>query len=168
MSSSIDPKKSLWFYANENNEPIGPLSFEQLTQLQKEGVITPQTNVLMDGGKKWVALKYAIMFPTGNPTFGDFKAAMHRAKEAPPQAIQEYRRTCKGCGKVWHSLVEREKAIEKDKKNNECDTLNLCSSSAVAQAKHNVAANESEISRLRRCPECHSAVYCEEIITHDP
>jgi len=173
MQSSDSPKNKLWFYANAENEPVGPLSFQQLKQLRDSNTISWNTNVLVEGGE-WEPYNNAVAFiddapvsKIGKPVEFLPKPSNTKPSSAAPKGIQEYRRTCKSCGKVWHSLVEREKAIEKDKKNNQRDSFQLCNSSTMSQAKHNIAANESELSRLRRCPECQSAIYREEIITHD-
>lgn len=89
---------------------------------------------------------------------------------------REYRRTCRRCGTVWHSLVSRETKVKADTCNNQCDQCNEtciepcdqcgnCSSSRPRlQAKRNAQASESELQRLRTCPNCKSASYREEIL----
>ena len=78
---------------------------------------------------------------------------------------KEYRRTCNACGKMWHSLVSREQQIERDEKANNCQVCaQCCNPSAQLQAKRNVEANQSELSRLRACPECKSSNYNEEVV----
>ena len=79
--------------------------------------------------------------------------------------VREYRRTCLSCGKVWHSLVSREKQIAQDQKSNKCAEIGqCCNPSARLQARRNVEAGESELSRLKRCPECQSGRYKEEVV----
>jgi hypothetical protein len=57
--SSIPPEPHIataqtrWFYANEQNEPVGPLSFEQLKRLAEVGVISSNTYVLEHGKTEW-------------------------------------------------------------------------------------------------------------------
>lgn len=41
-----------WFYAN-SNEPVGPLSFDELESLVRAGKIEPQTLVLREGEEEW-------------------------------------------------------------------------------------------------------------------
>lgn len=90
--------------------------------------------------------------------------------ESPPRSQsqsgpREYKRTCRSCGKVWHSLVSREEQIKRDEQSNNCNVCaNCCNPSAQLQAKRNVEANQSELYRLKRCPECGSVNY-DEIIT---
>lgn len=78
---------------------------------------------------------------------------------------KEYRRTCKACGKVWHSLVAREKQI---KEGQCCDLCSMCFSysddAAQAQIKGNAQQSSSELHRLQKCPECSSSNYDEEIV----
>ncbi len=78
--------------------------------------------------------------------------------------MKEYRRTCKVCGKVWHSLVEREQKIaESSKEPGVCST---CSNEQAEIAKGNAATNEFELARLRQCPDCKSANYDETVVDH--
>lgn len=88
----------------------------------------------------------------------------------------EYRRTCQVCGKVWHSLVSREKHVTSRQTNNSLlacggalqsvGSCGLFGSGLQAQASRNADANQSELQRLRSCPECSSANYKEEVIDH--
>ncbi len=89
--------------------------------------------------------------------------------------VQEYKRTCKACGKVWHSLVMREKMMKK----NSCDecgeTFELCGgcsdSNSRLQWKGNIEARDrerqSQMNDLTTCPNCGSSNYSEEIISHE-
>ncbi len=82
---------------------------------------------------------------------------------------QEYQRQCQACGKVWHSLVSREKQIASDNKSNTCNVIAQgcgCNPAAQLQAKRNAEANQSEIANLKKCPQCGSANYNERIIDY--
>lgn len=87
--------------------------------------------------------------------------------------VREYRRTCRECGKVWHSLKSREKKIQGDIKSAESakrlSGCGMCAGSwsalgAAEQAKRNIAAHQTELERLRECPNCGSHNYKEEVI----
>jgi DNA-directed RNA polymerase subunit RPC12/RpoP len=84
--------------------------------------------------------------------------------------IQEYKRKCKQCGKVWHSLVLREKQMEKQ---NQCDACVQCSTAfngdltTATQSQRNREAKEQTLANLRRCPSCGSQNYKEEIISYE-
>jgi hypothetical protein len=90
--------------------------------------------------------------------------------------IIEYRRTCRVCGKVWHSLVSREKQIMSSQTSDallaaggamqSCGTCGTVGSGTQAQASRNLDANQSELQRLRSCPECSSANYAEQLNDH--
>jgi hypothetical protein len=91
-------------------------------------------------------------------------------------SIIEYKRTCKQCGKVWHSLASREKYLKKEKSCNDCNMCvsafgsaggNAYSWGTWTQAKRNEHALNNEISRLNQCPNCMSCNYTEEIIAHE-
>ena len=45
--------QSLWYYADESNQPVGPLPFSTLQQLASVGVIQPETHVLEKGDAEW-------------------------------------------------------------------------------------------------------------------
>lgn len=87
--------------------------------------------------------------------------------------VQEYKRTCKQCGKVWHSLADRETKLETEKSSANC---NMCLMAGTGNASYdsslqnqrNVQGLQSELSRLRQCPECLSSNYEETLITINP
>lgn len=87
-----------------------------------------------------------------------------------PSEAQEYRRTCRACGKVWHSLVAREKEIQQRQFANGMQGLvGCCSPNTSATSIGTGQIIESELQRLRQCPECGSASYDEEIVDYsDP
>ena len=86
--------------------------------------------------------------------------------------LVEYKRTCQVCGKIWHSLIARENQVAQNIKSNNCNRgLAICSCNPVgnaeaAQLTRNIEANQSEIQRLRSCPQCSSVNYREEIVSH--
>jgi len=155
------PNEANWYYANAKNEPQGPFTLNELRRLKKEGSITQNTLVIKEGNSEWEPYPLAVAFIE--------EASQPRKSNNPQSSIQgkmsEYRRTCRVCGKVWHSLVEREKTINRDIRNNSCHYC-LCNPEVDVQADRNAAASKSEISRLKTCPDCHSANYNEEIVTH--
>ena len=82
--------------------------------------------------------------------------------------VKEYKRTCKECGKVWHSLVDREKQIQGQICCDLCSGFAFCTETGTAaQYSRNADANTSELNRLKKCPECQSSNYIEEIITFE-
>lgn len=91
-----------------------------------------------------------------------------RYPEAPPTGnVGEYRRTCLACGKVWHSLIAREQQVQQGIKSSNCDVITLCGNPAAQQqATRNLSAGQSEIARLRQCPNCNSSSYHEEIVAY--
>ena len=65
------PNEKKWFYANSENQPIGPVSFEKLQQLAASGTITPESFIIERGGTDW-------------KTFGSVLRAV-----LPPSATQQ-------------------------------------------------------------------------------
>lgn len=54
MSSNAPiAEASSWFYADASNQPIGPLSFDELQRLAAVGTIRPETLVIENGANEW-------------------------------------------------------------------------------------------------------------------
>lgn len=86
---------------------------------------------------------------------------------------REYRRTCRACRTVWHSLVSREQAVAVSGCADAglmCNSISMCSSpgkdAAFAQHGRNMDANSAELARLQSCPRCGSSAYDQEIVEH--
>lgn len=79
--------------------------------------------------------------------------------------VGEYRRTCRSCGKIWHSLLSRERQLNYQEFSSSCDSVaHCCNPSARLQAQRNQHDNQAEIVRLKRCPECNSSNYDEVVV----
>lgn len=86
----------------------------------------------------------------------------------PKTQVMEYKRKCKECGKVWHSLENREKEIGKNINTNAWNVCgNMCNAGAQLQAKRNIEASETELDRLKKCPNCQSHNYTETVLVYD-
>jgi len=82
--------------------------------------------------------------------------------------VKEYKRKCRECNKVWHSLASREEEVTKNIKSNAFSQCAFCGNpGAQLQAKRNVEANQSELDRLKKCPQCNSGNYSEEVIIYE-
>ena len=84
--------------------------------------------------------------------------------------INEYRRKCNECGKVWHSLEAREKELERDTRiaaSNQCSNAFTCRTGSALQAQKNVGSFKDSLSKLRSCPECGSHNYDEELKSYE-
>ena len=88
----------------------------------------------------------------------------------PKKHIKEYKRKCNQCGKLWHSLVSREKEIESSKKTAACGQVSnacACKSGSALQAQRNVGAYQDSLDKLHKCPECGSQNYSEEVLIYE-
>ena len=86
----------------------------------------------------------------------------------PEKQVTEYKRTCNECGKTWHSLSKREKEVAKNiksTKSTQCCTMCDARARNESQAKLNTYQNELE--RLKKCPQCGSGNFKEELIVYD-
>lgn len=82
-------------------------------------------------------------------------------KEFDPKIhFAENKRVCRECGKVWHSLREREAKLNPSSNCCDQDTLGECgtcgTNSAQAQYRRNIQAREDTLSKLKQCPACGS------------
>lgn len=128
----------------KGQERTGPFSLEEIVQKVNRGECTPSSKAWHEGLTEWKRLDELglVVFPGS-----------------------EYQRTCLRCGKVWHSLVSREAKLIKDHQCNLCVTATQCGSPTVLAGQRLVQAGESEIARLRKCPECQSTNYSEKILS---
>ena len=94
----------------------------------------------------------------------------------PKIHVKEYKRKCNECGKKWHVLASREEKLQKDIKSNNCDQMtaacgmcggNYSALGASTQAKRNEHALTDEVTRLKKCPECGSGNYSEEVVIYE-
>jgi hypothetical protein len=88
---------------------------------------------------------------------------------------REIQRTCKKCGKVWYSSTLRESdlisGIGWDAGMGGVYFMNSGkdrgASAAYSQSRRNVQAQKEALENLRRCPNCGSSRYIEEIVDED-
>jgi hypothetical protein len=82
--------------------------------------------------------------------------------------VAEYERVCNVCGKVWHSLVDREKQLKTNALCNVCGSFSTCGTGAgQAQYTRNIDANIDTINELKKCPQCGSNNYTEKVIYYE-
>ena len=81
----------LWFYADADNQPQGPVSLEGLHELAKTGVIQPLTPVIESGGSEWRTFG-EIVAPAGGRSNTDLTAGNDSA-----MSKQEETKTGGGC-----------------------------------------------------------------------
>jgi len=90
--------------------------------------------------------------------------------------VQEYRRTCYECGKVWHVLASRESEIEKQALRNQLSGcvsyMGMASNfrsffNTYAQVKRNEDAIKSEGYKLKTCPNCGSGNYEGVLVVYE-
>lgn len=91
-----------------------------------------------------------------------------KAIDETKNKIMEYKRKCNQCGKIWHSLVKEEKRAMRGGLLNSLVGMGTAiggNLGASTQSSRNADANLESLQNRRRCPNCGSADYTEEIIT---
>lgn len=56
-----------YYYADQQNQPVGPFALQDLEKMKRAGVIDPHTQVCPEGGEDWVALESLIAAPPPPP-----------------------------------------------------------------------------------------------------
>ena len=66
LESPTSPPKdrALWFYADAENRPVGPLTFGELKELSATGIIRSDSFVIEEGGSAWKTLASIISVET--------------------------------------------------------------------------------------------------------
>lgn len=85
--------------------------------------------------------------------------------------IMEYRRKCNKCKKVWYSQSRLENSADNSKRVNAFVALGTIFSNnitAATQAIRNSDAQEAIINSLRKCPNCGTTDYKEEVTYYYP
>lgn len=88
--------------------------------------------------------------------------------EEEKNKVMEYKRKCNQCGKVWHSLVKEEKRAIRGGLLNSLVGMGTAMEGnlgASTQSSRNADANLESLQNRRRCPNCGSSDYTEELIT---
>ena len=68
MSNQTSPHSdSLWYYADTQNQPVGPLPFRTIQTLAAAGVIQPGTQVVESGGTEWKKFAAVVLFTPPPP-----------------------------------------------------------------------------------------------------
>ena len=63
----MSAQETMWFYADANNQSLGPVSLAELWQLSATGVITPDSFVIENGGTEWKTLRSVAAKPSTPP-----------------------------------------------------------------------------------------------------
>ncbi len=56
-----------YYYANEEDQPVGPFAKDDLAKMMNAGAIHPQTFICPEGGREWVRLDSLISGPSSIP-----------------------------------------------------------------------------------------------------
>jgi len=99
----------------------------------------------------------------------DKKREIERRKEEKSGKVMEYKRKCNQCDKVWYSLVDKEKQLGSNRIFNSLVGIGTAITGdlgASTQSSRNLDANSEYLDKLKKCPNCGSADYTEEIIIY--
>ena len=73
-----------YYYADENNQAVGPITEDQLLALVRNGSITPDTQVLQEGTTEWC--QYGLIAPPPNPPGMTTMQPLHATPVGKPNA----------------------------------------------------------------------------------
>ena len=122
-------------------------------------------------GKKLGKLKTGIMYRGDGKRFCSIKCKKEYIgkhggliKNKKSALTKEYKRKCNRCGKVWHSLVSDEKSLKSQSVANALIGLGSIGSTFSGLYSNKSLDTSDKLSNLKKCPECGSQDYSEEII----
>lgn len=157
-------------YVQSKNVAQGPYSFEQVKDMVFHKKVRLLDMAQIEGTYKWITVVQLIQDKGQSNSVG---ALRNQNLSSSLRVVQEYKRVCQQCGKVWHSLIARENQIARNIKSNNCQqSLQACTCSPVgnagaAQSRRNVEANQSDLAKLISCPACNSTNFTQEIISYE-
>jgi hypothetical protein len=61
------PEQTVWFYADANNQPVGPVPFDELRRLLVIGTLTAESYILAEKETEWLRLGSVITATTAPP-----------------------------------------------------------------------------------------------------
>jgi hypothetical protein len=108
MTSPVPPPlpnqvaEKLWFYANTDNQPVGPLSFGELRRLATVGTINADSYVVAEGETDWRKLKNVIT-PASAPPIRSASVAS-AARNEPSFPKKPYKRFKFAQDHPWMSI----------------------------------------------------------------
>lgn len=86
----------------------------------------------------------------------------------PNKHVIEYKRVCRQCRKVWHSLATREVELQTNECGEVCWSCVACGDfGAQWQRDRKQEAKKTDLNQLKTCPECGSGNYTEEKVFYE-
>ena len=103
--STVPPQASetLWYYADANNQPVGPLSMAALQRLAASGVISPNAHVIENGGSVWRTFaEVAPKTPPVDKPASLWRTARHgREAEMPSREVPQIQGNASGVNRIF-------------------------------------------------------------------
>jgi hypothetical protein len=87
-----------WYYLNDCDEAVGPVSPTALLGLMRRGEISPETLVCEEGFSSWVAFDHAFNIPTPDPVVPSTEIQQAPISSPLPIAKPVANGCVKGCG----------------------------------------------------------------------
>jgi DNA-directed RNA polymerase subunit RPC12/RpoP/Zn finger protein HypA/HybF involved in hydrogenase expression len=163
-------KKKLGFLERRHNEPEGIFCnecFEKLEgklikERERKEKIIHKNDIKCSNCGEWNSKQM--------PFTCDYCHFKNYGSYDPKRDVIELKRKCKECGKVWHSLANTEFQLQGQLKTGRSQGMtaalgmmagNWSAANTSAQVNRNIAATQSELDRLRCCPNCGSHNYIQ-------
>jgi hypothetical protein len=150
------------FFVYSKGIPEGPYSIEEIEKKVAQKQFALSDLAYIEDKFKYVPLQEILESE-------EFKSLPN----STTNTVEEYKRVCQQCGKVWHSLISRENQIRGNLFCNSCSSASqaaTCSPVGIAgaaQSNRSVEANQSELAKLQSCPDCNSTDFTQEIISYE-
>lgn len=137
--SSPAIERRRWFYADSENQPVGPMSEENLRLLRQNGVISADTLLLPDGGSEWTpfnaVFSEALAVSPPVPLMPSETALRSASCPFCAEAISPTAKKCKHCGEVLDVALRAAEEAKRTQVNQPMVFMNAGGGAAVVEKK---------------------------------
>lgn len=90
-----------YYYANEQNQPVGPFTVEDLTRMRDQGLVRDDTHVCVEDGSDWVPLSRVTGAGTSSlPPMPSSAAPPPQPRQPVTDSRSSYQKTAETVGMI--------------------------------------------------------------------
>lgn len=90
-----------YYYANEQNQPVGPFTVEELTRMRDHGIVRSDSFVCIEDGSEWVHLSRVLGPGTSSPPLMPMPSVTAQPQQHPAtDARSSYQKTAETVGMI--------------------------------------------------------------------
>ncbi len=90
-----------YYYADEQNQPVGPFTIDHLAKMAEHGMVTRSTFVCIEDGSDWIPLDQVMETASSPPPLTPGSPTRSpQPRQAPSDARSSYQRTAETVGMI--------------------------------------------------------------------